>query len=177
MSDEIDCGVIIPETPLCLSKVALKYMYIGYGGTIYNASVVTNLKTPISMDLVKGYKLIVPGDIFAPDDGKLGKSTIDYVSYPKYFTGDQDLQHDFIKYYSWKTNKLGLFDYNYAQTTFEIDEKGIVNNISFQDEFDKVNETNKLKVIEFLKQARFEPGKVRGKFVTSEAHCRFGIPK
>lgn len=178
LSREIDCGVIIPETPLSFDKCALKYIWKDYGRLlIYNASVVSMLNSIIKMEPMNGYKLTVPYAVFQENQEEPEIVSGNHLVYPECLNGSQDLNDNFITYFDLKKSKLKDFEFDSAVLSFEIDEKGIVNKILFDEEFEKISDLNKQRVTQFLGQSRFKAASVYGKITVSKVKFQFRIPR
>lgn len=177
LSREIDCGVVIPETPLSFDKCALKYILRDHDNLlIYNASVVSMLSSPIKMEPMSGYKLAVPNEVFQQNEEEPQIVVVNHLVYPEYLNGSQELNDNFITYFDLKKSKLKDFEYDSASLSFEINENGIVNNILFDEEFEKISDLNKKRIIQFLDQSRFKAANVYGKTIVSKVKFQFRIP-
>ncbi len=180
VSDKLSCGVIIPETPLCLKNIALEYvMQSEFGKVTYKATTVSELDaTVLSMDILEGYDLVVPSYVFEPNnpENTPNEKEVSQLIYPKYLKSEFDLGKDFLLYHGWDLKQVEKMDSDYAEVQFEIDDKGKIRNIEFNEDFEKIKTTNKRKILEFLETCEFSSGSIYGIPVDSHVYYAFHIP-
>ena len=168
VTDEIKAGVIVPETPMTLDKIALEYRFDNqtYVSEFKATHVKRVVETINDTSIPDDYFLNVPISVFDIDNVfEADSSEFDFVQYPNYSKGKAQLHEDIRELCSLtKKSEDLLVAFEMAFIQFKVKKDGSLTDIRI----DGIrNKKEAAKVMKLLTNSIFIPAMVKGQKVNS----------